>query len=310
MKNYYLVGDIGGTKTELSLVSNGFIFGKTKKYISQDYDSLLVIIKDFLGDQKINRACFGVAGPVEEGVSKITNLPWIIDGMEIKKTFGISEVSVINDIVASAYAISELLDSDLYTINSGEDFKWGNRVIISPGTGLGEALLVYNEGDLIPVASEGGHSDFAPRNEGEVELLFYLKNKFGHVSYERVLSGPGLSNIYTFLSKGVMKSPEEISSKKDAMSREALKWFCEILGAESANLALKGRATGGVFLGGGIPPRILDSLKEEDFMRGFLDKGRFSEFLKKIPVKVILDSQKTLKGAAIFCENQKNKKNF
>ncbi len=305
MKNYYLIGDIGGTKTELALVSDGLVFGKTERFKSQDYDSLEVIIKEFLGNEKIERACFGVAGPVNKGICHTTNLPWIVDANKIGRDLEIKEVFVLNDLLAGTYAIPTLSDYDLYTINKGEVDEKGNKVVISPGTGLGQALLIYDRSKFISVASEGGHADFAPRNKREVDLFFYLKKQFSHVSYERVLSGPGLSNIYSFLTNGDKKNPEEVAAKLNRESREAVTWFCEMLGAESGNLALKGYGTGGVFLGGGIPPKILDSLKEEDFLRGFLDKGRFSEFLKKIPVKVILDSKKTLRGVAIFCENQK-----
>lgn len=310
MKRRFLVGDIGGTKTELALVTEGNFFERFEKFPSKEFGSLEEIIIKFLGDTRVDVVCFGIAGPIKDGVCHTTNLPWVVECKNISKLLNTPAVLLVNDMTASAYAISKLPESSFYTLNKGSRSIEGNQAIISPGTGLGEALMIYYENKHIPIASEGGHSDFAPRNEKEIELLRYLRNKYSHVSYERILSGPGISDLYSFLTKGEKKKPEEItkeamSLKEPNMSKNTLKWFCEILGSEAGNLALKGYATGGIYIGGGIPLKILEILKEEDFMRGFLDKGRFKDVLKNIPIYIVLDPQSTLFGALFFCEQIK-----
>ncbi len=309
MKRRFLVGDIGGTKTELALISDGILFDRTEKFPSKKYDSLETIISKFLGKDQVDMACFGVAGPVMNGICHTTNLPWLIESAKIAKQFCIPDVFLLNDLTSGAYGISQIAKDKLYTLNQGDLPILGNQALISPGTGLGEALIIYDGVKQIPVSSEGGHTDFAPRNEREIELYRYLSGKFSHVSYERILSGEGLSNLYAFVSGGEVKNPEAITEEalKDRLStsRSVLKWFCEILGAEAANLALKGYAIGGVYIGGGIPPKILEILKDEDFMLGFLNKGRFKTLLKNIPVHVILDPHLALLGALYFCILQK-----
>lgn len=303
MKERFLVGDIGGTKTLLAIVSEGFVFDRIEKFSSQEYSSLEEIIEIFLKKESVTKACFGVAGPVFNNVCHTTNLPWVIEGKKLSETFNIPTVFVLNDLTSTAYGISI---KDCYTINKGESCEEGNIAIIAPGTGLGEALLIVNEGKQIPIASEGGHSDFAPRNEREVELYKHLRKKFSHVSYERILTGQGLSDLYFFLTHGVEKNPQAITEEalllKSSRERVAVKWFCEILGAESGNLALKGYALGGVFIAGGIAPKILEILKEEDFLRGFFDKGRLSNLLKKVSVHVLLNPYVVLHGAIRVCQ--------
>ncbi len=303
----FLVGDIGGTKTELALTSDGIIFERIELFHSKKYDSLEEILNLFLGGIQVFGACFGVAGPVKEGICKATNLPWIIEEQKIKDRFAIEKVLLVNDITACAYGVLNIRNEMLYTLNKGQIDELGNRAIISPGTGLGEALMIYSEKRLIPVASEGGHSDFAPRNENEIELFRYLKEKYGRVSYERILSGNGLSDIYSFLAKGIKKDPDEISREaclsECSIEKQAVKLFCEILGAEGGNLALKGYTTGGIYIGGGIAPKILEILKEGDFLTGFFDKGRFSDLLKQVPISIILDFQINIRGAAFFFLN-------
>ncbi len=310
MQRRILVGDIGGTKTELALVSDGILFDRMERFPSKDYDSLEAIISKFLGNERIDIACFGIAGPIKNGVCHTTNLPWTIESTKISKQFNIPNVFLLNDLTASAYGINKIPNEKLYTINQGELSLCENKALISPGTGLGEALIIYDGTKHIPISSEGGHTDFAPRNEREIELYRYLREKFSHVSYERILSGEGLSGLYSFIAEGEKRNPEDItkealSIKNPTKAKCALKWFCEILGAEAGNLALKGYAIGGIYIGGGIPPKILEVLKEGDFMVGFLDKGRFGSLLKKIPVHVILDPYSTLFGALYFCKLQK-----
>ena len=304
----FLVGDIGGTKTELALTSDGIIFERTEIFQSMNHQSLEEIITSFLVRDEVLGACFGIAGPVKGGVCSTTNLPWIIDAKKINKQFGFSKTLIINDLEATAYGVKILAPDKRYTLWQGQKDTKCNQAIISPGTGLGEALVIYNDGKMIPVASEGGHSDFAPRNNNEIDLFQYLKGKYGRVSCERVLSGNGLSDIYSFLSKGIKKQPGEISKEALAselsVDRKAVRWFCEILGAEAGNLVLSSCALGGVFIGGGIAPKILEIIKEEDFLIGFFDKGRFSNYLKKVSVQVILDFQVNMRGAAFFFLNQ------
>ncbi len=306
MERRILVGDIGGTKTELAIVTEGNFFERIEKFLSKEFNSLEEIMFKFLKDEQIDVACFGVAGPVINEKCCVTNLPWIIESQRIAKQFNIQTVLLINDLEASAYGISGVSKDQLYTINEGILSEGGNQVLISPGTGLGEAILVYHDHKYISVASEGGHSDFAPRNEKEIELFRYFKRKFPHVSYECILSGNGISDLYSFLSGGEKKEPEEITKENSNRSKETLKWFCEILGAEAGNLALKGCARNGVYIGGGIPIKILDTLKEDDFMKGFLDKGRFSSFLKNVPVYLILDPHVSLFGALFSANYRKS----
>jgi glucokinase len=299
-----LAGDIGGTKTHLAIF-NGKKIVREEKYLSQEFSSLENILRKF-GTEKVERACFGVAGPVQEGKSRITNLSWKIDVKEISSAFKIPHVWLINDLEATAWGIEVLSEKDFATLNVGKIRK-GNRAVIAAGTGLGEAGLYWDGKRHHPFACEGGHADFAPRDTRELELWGYLHKKYGHVSYERLISGPGIEHLYWFLlEKKVIKEklqgenlPRLITEKGIP---EVLDWFASLFGGEAGNVALKFLATGGIFLGGGIAPHILAFLKKE-FMRSFVQKGRFQGLLSEIPVKVILNERAALLGAAEYSKS-------
>jgi glucokinase len=320
-KSLVLAGDIGGTKTNLGLFSRGKrrpVAKVIETYPSREAPHLESIIERFLNRHRasIKSACFGIAGPVINGRSQTTNLPWDVSEAKIKKRFKWSQVGLINDLTATAYAVPFLNSRELFFLNKAKARKEQNLALVAPGTGLGEALLIFGEGQYIPVASEGGHADFSPNNEAEVELWRYLSQRFGHVSTERVLSGPGLVNIYSWLRHSkrfsepawLARSMEEIDParaiaeaalvEKHPLCVESLNMFVSILGSVAGNLALTAMATGGVYLGGGIPPKILPKLQESIFMQAFTNKGRFGDLLAKIPVRVILNDEAALLGAA------------
>lgn len=307
MTNRFLVGDIGGTKTALAIVSEENLFEKAEVFSSKEYSCLEDVISQFLKDEVVSHACFGVAGPVTNNSCKATNLSWHISREKLSQKFHIKEVFLINDLVAAGYGIKKAPKESFFELNKGEGDGEGAIAIISPGTGLGEAFVLRHN-IYKPLPSEGGHADFAPRNKLEVELLYFLQKKFGHVSYERILSGEGLSYLYEFFSKGKKKAPEEVTKEFDVAGFESdagrsVLLFCEVLGAECANLALKTYAIGGVYIGGGIILKILGALREKKhFMRSFLDKGRFSDFLKNIPVFLVIDSEISLKGCLVFLQ--------
>jgi glucokinase len=316
-----LAGDIGGTKTNLGV----FLEGKRRPlvrvfetYSSTQVPNLEYIIDLFLEKHQVSiaSACFGIAGPVKNGRCKITNLPWDVSERKLKNRFGWGRVSLINDLTATAYAIPILTKKELFSLNQGKTAKGENLGLIAPGTGLGMALLVWRDGQYIPVPSEGGHSDFAPNDETEMALWQYLHRRVGHVSAERVLSGPGLFIIYCWLKyTGQGTEPAWLAEKmngddpskviseaalvqKEPLCVKTLDLFVSIFGAVAGNLALTGLTNGGIYLGGGISPRILPNLEEDIFMKAFTDKGRFKELLKQIPVQVITNDKAALLGAA------------
>ena len=316
-----MAGDIGGTKTRLGL----FVAGKqrpvaraTAKFSSRQSRSLEVIIDQMLAryPAKIKKACFGIAGPVINGVSRTTNLPWVVSEQKLQKRFGWQQVRLINDLGSTALAIPLLVHREVKALNSVNVHKNQNIGLVAPGTGLGLALLVFVDGRYRPVASEGGHAGFAPADESEIELWQYLQARFGHVSAERVLSGRGLVNIYDWLKSGgdmteslqihqAMRAtdPARVISENainghDPLCRAALQRFCRIFGSIAGNLALTGMTTGGLYLGGGIPPQIIPALETADFMDAFIAKGRFKDFMNKIAVRVILNDRASLLGAA------------
>jgi glucokinase len=282
------------------------------------------VVRRFLnnqGDPDVTSACFGVPGPVRNGRLKLTNLPWMLDAREIARNLEIDHIFLINDLEANGYGISELTKDQVYTLSSGDPSVIGNRGLMSAGTGLGQAILMWNGKMHVPIASEGGHCDFAPRNDTEIELLRYLQQTLGgRVSYERVVSGLGLKNVYSFLRdhEGMSESPElrermahedpnavigELGeSGRDELCARALDIFVSVYGAEAGNLALKVLAIGGMFIGGGIAPKILDKMRDGTFMRAFADKGRLSELLVHTPVHIILESRAALMGAAAYAE--------
>ena len=319
-----LAGDIGGTKTNLAVFTteSGLRapFAEAA-FPSADYPSLEVLVQEFLSrnEIKVDRASFGVAGPVVNGKSKITNLPWMMDETHIEDALGIASVHLLNDLLALAYAVPFLTTNDLHALNKGRAVSGGSMAVVAPGTGLGEAYLTWDGTTYRAYASEGGHADFAPSNALETGLLHYLLKRFEHVSYERVCSGSGLVNIYDYLKdSGYAEEPDWLADQmisaydrtpvivqaaldKDRPCRlclATLEMFISILGAEAGNMALKVMATGGVYLGGGIPPRILSALKDGPFMETFGRKGRMSKLMEAFPVYVILNPKAALLGAA------------
>src|SRR5919108_2383843 len=315
-----LAGDIGGTKTHLALFSeqgSKLQSQSQKTYASQDYSGLEPVLREFLaagensyplpeGEGRVRAACFGIAGPVVEGKVETQNLSWVVDAAKIAETLELPSVSLLNDLQAAAYGIFTLEPHEFLCLNECVPTR-GNRALIAAGTGLGETILYDDGRNYHPIASEGGHADFAPRDELEIELLQFLIPNFGHVSYERVVSGPGIFNIYSFLKhRGGLEEPswftEKISASSDptplisqaALAGEpeicvrTLDMFVSVYGAEAGNLALKGKALGGVYVGGGIAPKIQEKLRDGAFMRAFIDKGRYKELLSSVPVYVIL----------------------
>jgi glucokinase len=318
-----LAGDIGGTKTRLAIfkISGSQLESQAENtYKSEEYPSLDEIIAAFLEatQGRCDQACFGIAGPVKEGKSKTTNLPWLVDASHLRSTFGLENVSLLNDSEANAWGIRVLSNTDFFTLNVGAPDASGNAAVIAAGTGLGEAGLYWDGHRHRPFATEGGHADFGPGNDFELELFKFLSRRFGHVSLERILSGPGLVNLYRFLLKYRQRSdPEWLAnemrtgdpaaaisnaalSNRDPTCVEALDLFVHLYGREAGNHALKLMATGGVFIGGGIAPKILDKLKETTFMEAFCAKGRMANLLRDMPVKVILNDRTALYGPAIF----------
>jgi len=264
----------------------------------------------------ISSACFGIAGPVVNGRCKTTNLPWVVSETSLQRRFRWRHVRLFNDLAATALAVPLLRRSERVSLNKGNVQKKGTLALLSPGTGLGQAMLAFQDGEYVPLSSEGGHVSFSPTTEREIDLWRYLRKKFGHVSVERVLSGPGLVNIYSWLrDSGRFKEPlwlkalmkegdaakaisESALLKKQALCVESLRFYVSMLGSAAGNLALTSMAVGGVYLGGGIPPKILPALNHGVFLKTFTAKGRFSDFLARIPVQVILNDKTALLGAA------------
>ena len=319
-----LAGDIGGTKTDLALYSSqkGLRSPLVKEnFPSKEYTGLEDIVKKFLSRHhiQIDRAGFGVAGPVVNGQAEITNLPWVMDETILAQRLHFKSVCLLNDVTAFANAVPFLTEKDLHRIKKGDSVPRGAMAVVSPGTGLGEAFLVWDGSAYRAFPSEGGHADFAPTNPMEADLLGYLATRFDHVSYERVCSGIGMANIHAYFQKAGHDgnpccSAELLSAAEDpvphiirnaldskqpcSLCRKTLSAFVSILGAEAGNMALKTMATGGVYLGGGIPPRILQVLENDVFLTSFIRKGRMSDLMKKIPVYVIVYPDAALLGAA------------
>lgn len=316
-----LAGDIGGTNTRLAFFDPSEPPLKPVAvdiFPSREHAGLQEIVEQFVTEHslQITSACFGVAGPVRHGQCETPNLPWKIDSRHVAQSLHLEQVHLLNDLEANAYGIAVLAATDFIVLNAGSPGESGNCALISAGTGLGEAGLLLEDGHYHPFPSEGGHADFAPRNDVEIELLRYLLREYGHVSYERVLSGPGLHNIYRFLRDTGKASEtadlaEEIAHSdpsaiiaKSALqgtaniSVQALNIFTSVYGAEAGNLALKVMATGGIFVGGGIAPKIAAKLQDGTFMKAFITKGRVSSVLESIPVRVITNDMTALLGAA------------
>ena len=316
-----LAGDIGGTNTRLALFEgtpDRLTPRDIEVYPSPQFSGPAEIVRKYLATHKasVQGAAFGLPGAVVDGRVQTTNLPWVVDSRHLAEELHVDRVELINDLFANAHGIVMLQDSDFVTLNAGTSSPAGNRALISAGTGLGEAgLLSEPGGGFRPFPSEGGHADFAPINELQVDLLRYLFGRFEHVSYERVLSGPGLHNIYDFLRES--KRAEEPAWLADeikngdpaaaiakaalagsaAIAVEALDIFVSIYGAEAGNLTLKVVATAGAFIGGGIAPKIIAQLKSATFMNAFTAKGRFHTLLSNVPVRVITNDKTALFGA-------------
>ena len=319
-----LAGDVGGTKVNLALydfVDGNLKHSRDKQYPAKEYSGLEEIVKEFILSEKVTAACFGVPGPVRDGRLRLTNLPWTLDSRELAADLKIDYVFLINDLQANGYGIAELGADQIYTLSEGDPRQIGNRALISAGTGLGETFMIWDGRDYVPYPSEGGHSDFSPRNEDEFDLLRFLKQKYnGRISFERVVSGPGLKNCYDFLRE--VRGMDEAASLAERMATEdpnavitelalaakseicekAMDMFVSAYGAEAGNLALKILSVGGLYVGGGIAPRILEKLKDGTFMKAFVDKGRVSQLLVNLPVRVILESRTALMGAAAYAE--------
>jgi len=316
-----LAGDVGGTSVRLAYFErrSGKLFSVVEEVKhARDYPSFEAAVKEFRlsNAYSITCACFGVAGPVKNGYVKASNLPWIIDASVVEREADIATVHLINDLEANAYGLGELEEADLETLTPGIHGSEGNAAVISAGTGLGEAGLFWDGVSHRPFAAEGGHADFGPADDLQVELWRYLHQRFGgHVSWERVLSGPGQHNIYEFLrDRGKGEEESWLREEMDAadasavitrhgldgsspLCRQAVDVFVEIYGAAAGNLALKYLAVSGVYLGGGIAPKILPKLKEPRFLGAFRAKGRLQHSLQTIPVRVVLNEKTALLGA-------------
>jgi len=323
-----LAGDIGGTKVHLALYNfeaGRLIPVRNHKYPAGEFASLDDIVHNFLNDSaekaQIVAACFGCPGPVRDGRLKLTNLPWTLDVRELQPSLGIEHIFLINDLEANGYGIPELAPESVVTLHEGDPSAVGHQGLIAAGTGLGQALLIWDGKHHRPIPSEGGHCDFAARTDREIALLQYLRQTLnGRVSAERVVSGLGIKNIYAYLRdvekldepdwlkhRLATEDPNSVigTCAEDGSSSicfETMKIFAAAYGAETGNIALKVLATGGMYLGGGIAPKALKTLQNGQFVAAFLDKGRLSPLLQSIPVRIILDQTCALLGAAAYAE--------
>jgi glucokinase len=318
-----LAGDIGGTKATLALFrlqeGGRLVLEREATAPTEAHASAAALVRDFLGprSREVDAACLGVAGAVRDGAVRAPNLPWTVGRDEIRD-LGIGSVEIINDVLATAWGIGELPEGCFAELSPGRPDPDGNRALIAAGTGLGEAILFRHAGAWVPAASEGGHSDFAPTDPLQAELLAHLDAIYGRTSFERVLSGPGLGNIYRFLvetGRGAESAEvaacraagdvpriiaEEALRGPDTACALALEVFVRVYGAETGNLVLKALATGGVYIGGGIAPKILSRLRDGSFLESFWNKGRLSAVLREVPVRVILEPRAAVFGAARY----------
>jgi glucokinase len=315
-----LAADVGGTKTNMALYrfgAGGPTIEKEDKFASSDYHSLKDVIDAFSVGRPADRVCAAVAGPVWHGTSYLTNLSWELDSKALSGVLGVP-VCFINDLEATAYGLAGLQAGELTTIAAGETGAEGNLAIIAPGTGLGEGGLYWDGQHYHPFPTEGGHSDFAPRNELDIELFRYLQKQFGHVSWERVVSGMGIKTLYHFLTEArgepvpdwlakrmQAEDPAAVISeaalqREDPVCSEVMALFGRYLATEAASLVLKLKATGGLYIGGGIPPKILPLLQGPDWVKNFDDEGRMHVLLEKVPVRVVLNDKMALMGAAYY----------
>jgi glucokinase len=324
-----LAGDIGGTTVSLALFDHkeGNLDLKRKEsFISKNYSEFESILQEFFEGRNISleKACFGVAGPIEKDRCEVTNLEWVVDLKALKKFLGIESIWLINDLAAMAYSTPFLQDAEIEVLQVGENVNSGRVAVIAAGTGLGQAFLIpESSGRYLVIDSEGGHCDFPFHDEMEKGLYQFLKGQYGRVSIERVLSGEGLTQIYQFLNKHLsIKEPEWLTKEllvndpastvarygieeKSEICQRALEMFISFYGRVAGNLALQFRAKGGVYIGGGIAPKIISRIKSGNFMESFLSKGRFRDFMTSIPVRVIMNEKASLFGAAQFALAEK-----
>lgn len=317
-----LAGDIGGTHTRLALFEEDAtpVPTRSEAFASREHGNLAAIVRSFLVGSAVrpDRACFGVAGPVRGGRAAVTNLPWTLDAGALAAEASIGRVALLNDLEAAGWAVEVLAPDAVETLSAGEPDSSGNGAVIAAGTGLGEAGLAFDGRRRRPFASEGGHSDFSPRGEEQVELWRYLSARFGHVSWERVVSGPGLANVHAFLrDTGRGEEPawlaEEMRegnpaaavaraalSGRCSLAARAVEIFASAYGAAAGNAALQFAAGAGVWIAGGMAPRLLPALRAPGFLEAFRDKGRFRSWLEKVPLRVVLDEHVPLLGAARY----------
>lgn len=320
-----LAGDIGGTKTSLALYEvkeNSLILQEHRQYASRDFSTFTEILIDFehrISKIRVDAACFGIAGPVIDGRCRTTNLPWDISASDLQIHLNTGKVRLLNDLEATAYGMLYLSEDEFFDLNPNAATVSGNCAVIAAGTGLGEAMLFWDGMHYNPIGCEGGHCDFASATAQQDELLKWMRQRYGgHVSFERILSGPGITALYEFLAQsGYAPQPQEMIhiaqemdrsamisecalERNDPLCSETLRLFAEIYGAEAGNLALKSMSLGGVYIGGGIAPKILPVMTSHVFMNAFADKGRFEELLRSMQVKISLNPETALLGAAHF----------
>ena len=331
MSRYFVCGDIGGTKILLWLGQS--IDGTTRIHLEHQYNSsnftnFSEVLKDFLSKAKKYTptiACFAIAGPIAAQCSNLTNLPWQIDATKITKEFSIPSVKLINDFEAAALSIENLPENDLETLQIGNLQTQSMKVLLGAGTGMGVAWLTWQDNCYIPLSTEAGHVDFAPSNPLQDNFLEFQRQKFGHVSIERVLSGNGLVDIFNFLQTALNKNNELIQTninannsqvvtdlalnRKHPMALKALNLFIEIYGAYAGNLALTGLCHGGVYLAGGIAPNIINKLKEGNFLKSFCKKGRYSEMMKDFPIYVVMNQKIGVMGAMREVQRMRSRMN-
>ncbi len=321
MAQHILAGDIGGTKTNLALYvverSTHVTLLRESSFANKQYEGLEAVIREFLqsGHEHVSAAAFGIAGPVLDGVVLATNLPWKVETDRIASVLGCSRIRLMNDLETTAYGSLFLPPHEIQVLHEGKT-RYGHRVVIAAGTGLGHAFLIWDGARYWPVATEGGHTDFAPRTEKEVELLRFLKRSYTHISYERVLSGPGLVNIFEFLDQHLHQPVAPVVRQRLVNENvaavvgqagvedlcptcvEAVDIFLSIYGAQAGNLALAIMGLGGVYIGGGIIVKMLAKVTSGAFMNGYLAKGRYAQFMADIPVRIILNAKTSQFGAA------------
>lgn len=320
-----LAGDIGGTKTNLAYFKatrDELVLVQSKRYPSAEYQSLQEIIRLFLAEANQpmpDRICLGVAGPVIDGKVELTNLNWVLDATELGKQMNVPEVKLLNDLESMAFGLAAIPEEDFITLHKGQPRTGGNMAIIAPGTGLGQAGLYWSTNNYYPFPTEGGHCDFSPRTDLDMDLLRYLQTKYEVVSWEKVIAGPGIYDIYQFL-RDVKKhaepswltetwttdeDPSAVISKaaiqqQAAICVETMDLYVRYLARESSNLVLKMKATGGLFLGGGIPPKIAPLLQQESFYKHYMDCDRMQHLLETVPIRIIKNDKTGLLGAAYY----------